>query len=90
MPPHLDQIKEKFSVKLLEALKKHYGKIPSASIFANDFNLRSRQTKPISNETARRWMRGESLPDLNKLAVILSYLDLDLSFMWPKNQSKKH
>lgn len=70
-------IKESFSSSLRNCLSLHYGKIPSAAIFAKDFNLKAHGTTPITQESARRWMRGVSLPEDDRLRVLIDWLDLD-------------
>lgn len=70
-------IKESFSSSLRNCLSLHYGKIPSAAIFAKDFNLNAHGTTPITQESARRWMRGVSLPEDDRLRILIDWLDLD-------------
>jgi hypothetical protein len=45
---------------------------------ARDFNLRSRSESPISQEAARKWMRGLTVPELAKMQVLAEWLNLDL------------
>jgi hypothetical protein len=68
-----------FAVHLRKILTANYGSIPSASKFADDFNLRAVDTKTISRETARKWMRGESIPEINRLKVLIHWLKLNPS-----------
>lgn len=72
-----NEIKDSFSSSLRKCLYEHYGKIPSAANFARDFNLRSHGTTPITQESARRWMRGVSLPEDDRLRVLINWLNLD-------------
>ena len=68
-----------FSKLLCLELVRHYGRMPSASVLARDFNLRCTQdVKPITNETARRWIKGISLPELTRLNVLSSWISLDI------------
>jgi hypothetical protein len=73
------EIKDSFSSSLRICLKAYYGKIPSASTFAKDFNLRAYDTLPITQESARRWMRGVSLPEEDRLCVLINWLNLDFN-----------
>lgn len=48
-------------------------------MFARLFNLRVDQPGiAVTPETARRWLRGESLPDETRLSVLAHWLSLDL------------
>jgi hypothetical protein len=71
--------KQAFSNAMNEALRANYGRVPSAAVTARDFNLRNSDTPPISEETARRWMRGLSLPEGNRMSVLVKWLGLDLN-----------
>jgi hypothetical protein len=70
--------KVRFSTALNRQLLDYYGRIPSASILARDFNLRAKQLPPITQETARRWIRGLSLPDIDKLAILSNWLRINI------------
>ncbi len=61
-----------------EGLIKKFGKIPSANIFANQFNLRAYGTKTITRETARKWLLGLAVPEIDKLVVLIEWLDIDV------------
>jgi hypothetical protein len=71
---------KEFSRKLIE----YYGRMPSASVVSRDFNLRAKDIAPISQETARRWMRSISIPEIEKLQVLVEWLELDLAFVTQK------
>lgn len=75
-----------------EGLLKKFGKIPSANIFANQFNLRAYGTKTITRETARKWILGLALPEIDKLVVLVKWLDIDVSklFINEAEESKIH
>lgn len=72
-------MKEFFSHSLRESLKLRYGKVPSAEVISRDFNLRAHGTSPVTQESVRRWIRGESLPKLDHLIVLAKWLHLDLN-----------
>lgn len=65
-----------FADALVESLRKHYGgRIPSFSTIARDFALHSPAgLAPISAETPRKWIRGESLPSLERLQTLALWL----------------
>ena len=73
------ELKERFSKKLREAIRSFYGYLPSASVIARDFNLRSRNTSPVTQESIRRWIRGISLPEDPRLKVLVNWLAIDLN-----------
>lgn len=56
-----------------------FKEVPSAAFIAKEFNLRSSGLDPISQESARRWLRGLAIPEFDKLLVLRSWLDLDLN-----------
>lgn len=72
-------IKNRFSIVLNQQLLSYYRRIPSASILARDFNSRASGTiNPITQETARRWIRGLSMPEMDKLQILIQWLDLQI------------
>lgn len=75
------QIQETFSAELQTELRRRYrGRIPSAAGFAVHFNLQIRDPGlDISQETARRWLRGQCLPDATRMRVLSKWLGLDLN-----------
>ena len=75
-------MKEQFAKTLSRHLLDYYGRIPSASVLARDFNLRAAGgVAHISPETARRWIRGLSMPEMEKLQVIVDWLHLEVGFL---------
>jgi hypothetical protein len=74
-------LKLQFAKELNRQLLEYYGRIPSAAVLARDFNLRAANVPQISQETARRWIRGLSIPELDKLQILVDWLGLDPNFM---------
>lgn len=71
----MDQVKEAFSIELAESLRQAYGgRIPSIATIARDFSLKSPHLPHISNETIRKWLRGESLPHISRMQVLIDWL----------------
>lgn len=68
---------ERFAAALRRALASQGSRSITAARFAREFNLRAGRNGPISDETARRWMRGEALPELPRLAVLIDWLGID-------------
>ena len=82
-------MKNKFSHSLRESLKFHYGKLPSAEVVSRDFNLRAHGTTPVTQESVRRWIRGESLPKPDHLIVLVQWLHLNLNEIYdPGNHTE--
>jgi hypothetical protein len=76
-----------FSKELSRRLIEYYGRVPSASVVSRDFNLRANGDSAISQETARRWMRSLSLPEIERLQVLVVWLRLDVSFLTTQTPS---
>ncbi|MBU3724283.1 MAG: hypothetical protein FGM18_02080 [Burkholderiaceae bacterium] len=74
------QIQENFSSQLRQQLQQRFrGRLPSAATFAAHFNCRvSDTTSGISAETARRWLRGECIPDKWRMRILAQWLEIDL------------
>jgi hypothetical protein len=68
----------KFAEVLNRALIKKYKKIPSGSFLANQFNLRAQGTTTITAETARKWIKGMSVPEIDRFKVLIKWLELDI------------
>ena len=66
-----------FSAELRSVLRAKYGRIPSASFIAIHFGRYSNEIS-VSHETARRWLRGVSMPSYTQLRVLILWLNLDI------------
>lgn len=71
---------------LNEALVLKYGKVPTATAFADQFNLRAYGTSTITRETARRWLLGLTVPEIDKLIVLVDWLKLDVSTLFKREK----
>lgn len=82
-------MKEQFARSLRESLRVRYGKVPSAAVVARDFNLRAYGVAPITQESARRWMRGESFPSPKHLGILINWLGVSLepAILTPQRQT---
>lgn len=76
-PRQIESVTEQFGHVFRSALKNAYGKIPSAAFVAVQFNRRCLGTEAVSQESARRWIRGFSIPDPDRLLVLSSWLEID-------------
>lgn len=72
-------LRDSFAEALANGLRLRYREIPRAEFVAREFNRRANTTDAITQESARRWLRGLAIPDLAKLLVLRSWLDLDLN-----------
>ena len=83
-------IKNRFSTSLNQQLQTYYRRIPSASILARDFNSRAHGLmSPISQETARRWIRGLSMPEMDKLQILIQWLEINIDLNFHNTESLK-
>lgn len=55
--------------------------MPSAAVLARDFNFRSQALEPITAETARRWVRGLSMPGFDRLRILIDWLEMNPNFL---------
>jgi hypothetical protein len=69
------QFADEFSELLNQCLIKKYKKTPSASFVANQFNFRANGTTTITAETARKWMRGIAVPEIDRFIVLMLWLE---------------
>jgi hypothetical protein len=73
---------ERFHLAFRAGLINRFGEIPTASKLAIEFNLRNFQSKPISRESARKWINGQSIPETARLKTLIGWLNLDASFIY--------
>jgi hypothetical protein len=66
-----------FAGALRKALVDTHGRLPSAAKFADAFNLRAYGTSTITRETARKWLRGDVMPEIGKMQVLIQWLNLN-------------
>jgi hypothetical protein len=76
-----------FHKALNMGLKNTFGKIPSSTEFANQFNLRAYGTKTISRETARKWKTGLAFPEPSNLQVLIEWLNLSTEHIFAHSQT---
>lgn len=68
-----------FSQALTVALLKKYRKKVSATFFAAHFSSYCKEGDGISVETARRWLKGMSIPEFDKMIILRDWLEIDLN-----------
>jgi hypothetical protein len=57
-----------------------FGRIPTAQKFSDEFNLRS--VKPITRETARKWINGLVMPESERLLTLIQWLNLNSDYVY--------
>ncbi len=72
-----DVVSARFRVALANRLKIRFGKVLSAQRFSDLYNLNAHGSNTISRETARLWIRGNSMPDYGHLAVLIQWLGIN-------------
>ena len=71
---------ERFSIALRSGLVNKFSHIPTAQKFSDEFNLRS--IKPITRETARKWINGLVMPEAERLLVLIQWLSLNSDYVY--------
>ena len=71
---------ERFSTVLRSGLVNKFSRIPTAQKFSDEFNLRS--LKPITRETARKWINGLVMPEAERLLLLIKWLDLNSDYVY--------
>jgi len=85
-----DSIKRLFAQELQRCCAERYQKIPSNEKLARDLCLSSQYALKVSRETIRKWLKGDTFPDLDCLLHLIDWLGLDMSniFLDTCNASK--
>jgi hypothetical protein len=83
---NLADAKVRFSKALNFALLSRFGKIPTANAFANQFNFRAEGIAGVTRETARKWLAGQTIPEIAKLIVLVDWLGLDANAFMSNRQ----
>jgi len=71
---------ERFSIALRSGLVDKFSRIPTAQKFSDEFNLRS--VNPITRETARKWINGITMPESERLLVLIQWLSLNADYVY--------
>ena len=74
-----DQVKKLFAQELRRCCTEAYTKIPSHERLASDLWLSSKYSLRVSRETVRKWLKGDTFPDLDCLLHLIDWLGLDMS-----------
>lgn len=77
---------QKFGMLFRRALKDKYNKIPSANFIAIQFNLRADGVSTITPETARKWINGLCIPELERFYVLKIWINLNPAMLFDENE----
>jgi hypothetical protein len=73
---------KRFGLWLRTTLKEKYPLVKITAIFlASQYNLRALTSDTISNETARKWLSGSTLPSVHRFQILKSWLGTDAEFL---------
>lgn len=87
----MDCVKRSFANGLIDSLKRFYGgRIPAMATIARDFSFQSPHLPHVSGETVRKWIRGDTLPHVSRMQVLIDWLGPQLAdpFEKPANALK--
>lgn len=85
----IEQLRLSFAKQLRLCIKRAYsGRIPSNSIIARDYALRSTNGGAVSAETIRKWMLGISVPQSSRLHTLIQWLGIELAEVLHLNAEK--
>jgi hypothetical protein len=73
-----------FQSSLQIALKKRYGRLPTAKRLVQDIYLHSSGNVNLSNEAVRKWITGQSIPRGEHMLYLAHVLGQD-DFSWLKS-----
>jgi hypothetical protein len=72
-------LKNLFALELKEKLLLKYRNLPSAEKIARDIKISSKSKLDPHCETIRKWLKGDTFPDLVHLIHLMDWLDLDMT-----------
>ena len=78
MDDRVRQVKTLFSKELERRCSERYHKFPSNEKLARDLCLTSKYHLKVSRETIRKWLKGDTFPDLDCLLHLIEWLQLDM------------
>jgi virulence-associated protein VapD len=72
-------LKKLFALELKEKLLLKYKNLPSAEKIARDIKTSSKSKHDPHCETVRKWLKGDTFPDLQNLVYLMDWLDLNMT-----------
>ena len=82
----VSQVKILFAKELQRRCSEKYQKFPSNEKLARDLCLTSKYHLKVSRETIRKWLKGDTFPDLDCLLHLIEWLQLDMRNIFPCNK----
>lgn len=79
MHTQVHQVKTAFAKELQRRCADKYNKFPSNEKLARDLCLTSKYQMKVSRETVRKWLKGDTFPDLDCLLHLIEWLQLDVN-----------
>jgi len=86
MSYQVSQVKILFATELHRRCSEKYQKFPSNEKLARDLCLTSKYHLKVSRETVRKWLKGDTFPDLDCLLHLIEWLQLDVRNIFPCNK----
>ena len=80
-------VKGKFAEELRRCCIEKYSQIPSNEKLAKDFYWSTSYSLNVNRETFRKWLKGESFPDLDYLVHLINWLKLDMGNIFENSES---
>ena len=77
-----DVLRNLFALELNAKLTVKYRNIPSAEKIATDIRVSSDYKLDPHGQTVRKWLKGETFPDLVNLAHLVDWLDLNMTHVF--------
>ena len=81
------QVKTAFATELHRRCSEKYHKFPSNEKLARDLCLTSKYHLKVSRETIRKWLKGDTFPDLDCLMHLIEWLQLDVRNIFLNNKN---
>jgi len=79
MNNRIDSIKRLFAQELQRCCAERYQQMPSNEKLARDLCLSSQYSLKVSRETIRKWLKGDTFPDLDCILHLIDWLGLNMS-----------
>ena len=84
-----ESIKQLFAMELRHCCNLKYSKFPSNEQLARDVYLSSKYSLKVSRETIRKWLKGETFPDLDHLLHLIDWLGMNMSNIFIDARSER-
>ena len=79
MNEQVRQTKMLFAIELRRCCAAKYNQLPSNEKLARDLWVASKYHLKVSKETIRKWLKGDTFPDLDCLLYLIEWIELDVA-----------